>query len=88
MVVNSSGFAAWHVRDYPYSGSSNADAAPAPCVLPRPCAGDHIYALGDQGLVLVDSVPGSSVASLTNVNLDGDTLTWTHDGSPEEFTLT
>jgi hypothetical protein len=52
-----------------------------------PCIAEQLYAHDNQGTRIVDSAPSGSGTVIGNVQLTGDELTWTHDGTPHEITL-
>jgi hypothetical protein len=80
LTINSSGFAAWHVN----TGSPTR----AGCTI-YVCKSEQIYAHDNHGTRLVDSTQPSGIgtSSLGGLKLSGDTLTWTHDGTPHQITL-
>jgi hypothetical protein len=60
-----------------------------PCTDGHACSIESIKASDKTGLHIVDSshIPGSG-PFLTGLTLNGDTLSWSHDGSPRTATLT
>jgi hypothetical protein len=58
-----------------------------PCAVSTPCAAEQIYAHDNHGTRVVDSAPPGSGKSLIDLQLNGDVLTWTHDGAPHQAQL-
>jgi hypothetical protein len=66
------------------SAWSTANVDVASCA---PCIAEQLYAHDNQGTRIIDSAPAGSGTAIANVQLTGDELTWTHDGTPLELTL-
>jgi hypothetical protein len=70
----------------PSAWSSTMIDPPPPCTA-QWCPVANLYASDNQGTRLLDSTPPGAGGSLTNVKLNGNLLTWTHDGTPHQATL-
>ena len=61
------------------------------CAAATTCIAAQIYAHDDHGTQLLDSAPLGSASPLANplatLNLSGNVLTWTHDGTQHQSTL-
>jgi hypothetical protein len=73
------GFAAWHLTSF-------SAAEPPECTSATPCLPEEIHAYDSHGDQVVDSAPPGNSHVLTNLELNGELLTWTHDGTPRELT--
>jgi hypothetical protein len=74
----------------PPSGPWSSSAVDVVCQPETPCDSQQLYAYDDHGIRLLDSsAPGSSVKSISNVTLSGDStmLTWSQDGSERALAL-
>ena len=58
-----------------------------PCAITTPCAAEQIYAHDNHGTRILDSAPPGSGKSLADLQLTGNQLTWTHDGTPHQAQL-
>jgi hypothetical protein len=58
-----------------------------PCAFTTPCTAEQIYAHDSHRTTVLDSAPPGSGTSLANLQLQGDLLTWTHDGMPRQAQL-
>jgi hypothetical protein len=78
LTINSSGFAAWLVYT----------AFPPRAGCTPWCSSEQIYAHDNHGTQLLDSTQpsGTRPTSLKGLTLSGDTLSWTHDGTPHQIT--
>jgi hypothetical protein len=79
LSLNASGFTAWRATQL------------RRCAAARTCIAAQIYAHDDHGTQLLDSAPLDSasplVNPLANLNLSGNVLTWTRDGTQHQITL-
>jgi hypothetical protein len=81
LSLNASGFSAWRATQLRM------------CAAATTCIAAQVYAHDDHGTRLLDSAPlGSAsplvlVNPLANLNLSGNVLTWTHDGTKHQITL-
>ena len=57
------------------------------CAFTTPCAAQQIYAYDSQGTRQRDSTPPGSVLALDNLQLNGNLVTWTHNGTPRQAQL-
>jgi hypothetical protein len=71
----------------PASGGTTWTSQPIDTPPCTPCAAEQIYAYDTQGTTVLDSAPPGSGNSLANLQLQGDMLTWTHDGMPRQAQL-
>jgi hypothetical protein len=60
---------------------------PPSCAGTPTCLATEIYAHDDQGTHLLDKAPPGPASALANLNLSGNVLTWTHDGSQHQVNL-
>src|ERR1019366_455468 len=81
LSLNASGFSAWRATQLRM------------CAAATTCIAAQVYAHDDHGTRLLDSAPlGSAsplvlVNPLANLNLSGNVLPWTHDGTKHQITL-
>ena len=81
LSLNASGFSAWRATQLRM------------CAAATTCIAAQVYAHDDHGTQLLDSAPlGSAsplvlVNPLANLNLSGNVLTWTHDGTQHQIAL-
>jgi Tol biopolymer transport system component len=81
LSLSASGFSAWRATQL------------RTCAAATTCIAAQIYAHDDHGTQLLDSAPLGSASPqvpanpLANLNLSGNVLTWTHDGTQHQITL-
>jgi hypothetical protein len=71
----------------PTGGASAWSSALVDALDCDPCLAETLTAVDDQGAHTLDTAPPGPGSVITNLQLTGDTLTWTHDGSSESATL-
>ena len=57
------------------------------CAITTPCAAEQVYAHDSSGTRVLDTAPPGTGTALTDLQLRGSTLTWLHDGIPNQATL-
>ena len=57
------------------------------CAITTPCAAEQIYGHDSRGTRVLDAAPPGTGRALTDLQLRRSTLTWLHNGKPDQATL-